>query len=140
MTHLRTRHLHVLLAMLAGPCFGGGTLRTEELGPLMAQHPDVRDALTSALVLSDSAYAEVRLGPHFTNLGGARVGPYTIRAIVRQTGRELELVLCTKIRFLDSNGLELPEGRLEEAARVDEQLTTAMLHELSPAHVGAACP
>jgi hypothetical protein len=105
----------------------GGTLSTAELGPLMGQMPEVRDFLRSSLRLSDSAYAEVRLGPDFINLSGARMGPYTIDA--KSDGAALVVVLCTKARFLDSKGHELPATRINQAASIAEKLTGVMLRQ-----------
>lgn len=121
----------ILLAALVIPklCAAGGTLGTDELDLLIGQMPVVRDLLSSSLRLSDSAFAEVRLGPDFKHLSGARIGPYTIQARSRKDGRVLLVVLCTKTRFLSATGQELPEARIEEAASIDETLTGVMLRQ-----------
>jgi hypothetical protein len=121
----------ILLVALIVPKLGiaGGTLSTVELGPLMGQMPEVRDFLRSSLRLSDSAYAEVRLGPDFINLSGARMGPYTIDAKSEKDGKPLVVVLCTKPRFLDSKGHELPATRINQAASIAEKLTGVMLRQ-----------
>jgi hypothetical protein len=121
----------ILLVALIVPklSIAGGTLSTVELGPLMGQMPEVRDFLRSSLRLSDSAYAEVRLGPDFINLSGARMGPYTIDAKSGKDGKLLVVVLCTKARFLDSKGHELPATRINQAASIAEKLTGVMLRQ-----------
>lgn len=107
----------------------GGTLGTDELRLLMGQMPEVRDFLRSSLRLSDSAFAEVRLGPDFINLSGARMGPYTIDAKSEKDGKPIVVVLCTRVRFLDSKGRELPETRIYQAASIEETLTGVMLRQ-----------
>lgn len=107
----------------------GGTLGTNELGRLMGQMPEVRDLLRSSLRLSESAYAEVRLGPDFINLSGTRTGPYTIDATSKKDGKHLLVVLCTSARFLDSKGRELPDARITEATSINEKLTGVMLRQ-----------
>lgn len=121
----------IFIAALLVPklCAAGGTLATNELNPLIGQMPVVRDLLSSSVRLSDSAFAEVRLGPHFKTLGGARMGPYTIQARSRRDGSALVVVLCTKARFLSSTGQELPEARIEEATSIEEKLTGVMLRQ-----------
>lgn len=94
----------------------------------------------SSLVLSDSAFAEIRPGPHFVHLGGARVGPYTIRATLKQSRREVEVILCTKARFLDEQGFELLEDRRMQATRIEEKLMTVMLKEPSTSPASPECP
>jgi hypothetical protein len=122
------------------PAFAGGTLGSAELDALLQQQPDVREFLASTLKFSDSAYAEVRLGAHFKNLGGARIGPYTIPAKSVKDGRAIEVVLCTKTRFLDRNGKEVTEPQIETATQIDEKLIAVLLR--SPQDNGSRplCP
>lgn len=121
----------ILLVALIVPklSIAGGTLGTDELDSLMGQMPGVRDFLRSSLHLSESAYAEIRLGPAFKKLSGARMGPYTIEAKSEKDGKALVVVLCTRARFLDSKGRELPETRIEQAVSIDEKLTGVMLRQ-----------
>lgn len=128
------------LALSASPGLAGGTLGTEELRPLLQQQPGVHEALTSSMNLAETAYAEVRLGSHFAHLGGARVGPYTIKATVRQSRKDIEVVLCTKARFLSRDGAELPTPGAENATRIDERLVTVILREPSTSAAGPGCP
>jgi hypothetical protein len=107
----------------------GGTLSTSELHPLMEQMPAVRDFLRSSLHLSESAYAEVRLGPEFRNLTGARMGPYMIDAKTTKDGTPLVVVLCTSVQFLDSKGRKLPDARIIQATSIEEKLTGVMLRQ-----------
>lgn len=127
------------LLSAAGLCAAGGTLGTEELEPLMAQKPNVYAAITSSLVLSESALAETRLGSHFPHLGGARIGPYTIRATT-QDGRSIEVVLCTSYRLLDGKGRPVSEAMLESAETIDERLEAVLIQELQSADRPPKCP
>jgi len=126
---MRATLLPFAALLVPGLSLAGGTLGTVELDSLLAQRPALRDFLRSTLRLSDSAFAEVRLGSHFTHLGGARLGPYTISATSLQGGKPIEVVLCTTARFLDRNGKDLPENRIEEATATRETLTGVMLRE-----------
>ena len=140
MTRSLCRLLQVLIAISAGPCLAGGTLDSKELEPLIRQQPTVREALLSSLVLSNSAYAELRLGSHFIHLGGARVGPYTIKATLKESHKEVEVILCTKARFLDDQGSELLEDKRMQATRIDEKLIIVILKEPSTIFASPECP
>jgi len=89
--------------------------------------------------LSDSAFAETRLGSHFVHLGGARVGPYTIRATAPDD-HEVDVVLCTTYRFLDEHGHVLPEGKMESATRIDERLEAVLLQDIQEEQGRPKCP
>jgi hypothetical protein len=132
----------VLLVGLLLPQFSmaGGTLGTDELEQLMSQKSEIRDFLRSSLQLSDSAYGEVRLGSHFKNLGGARIGPYTISAKSIKDGKPLLVVLCTKARFLDRKGRELSESRMTFATSIDEKLIAVMLLQKNEIESRPPCP
>jgi len=119
----------LVVLMFPGLSTAGGTLRTTELEVLMKQMPAVRDFLRSSLHFSDSAYAEVRLGPDFINLSGARTGPYTIDAKSVKDDTAIVIVLCTSTKFLDSKGRQLPEARITQAVSVEEKLTGVMLRQ-----------
>lgn len=134
------RFLLLSLALSASPVVAGGTLGTDELGSLLQQQPGVHEALTSSLNLAETAYAEVRLGSHFVHLGGARVGPYTIKATLKQSLKDIEVILCTKARFLGHDGSELSAPGSENAARIDEQLVTVMLREPAASAAKPGCP
>ena len=130
--------LPVVTGAVAGPCFAGATLGTNELEILLRQQPAVHEALESSIKLSETAYAETRLGPHFAHLGGARVGPYTVRGMLKQSHKEIELVLCTEADFIDAGGAKLTEAVFENAVRVEERLTAVVLRERSDPR--PACP
>lgn len=126
---MRLPLIFIVALMIPKLSIAGGTLGTDELSPLIAQMPVIRDLLYSSVILSDSAYAEVRLGPHFKKLGGARMGPYSIEAKSKKDGSTLVVILCTKVRFLSSSGKELPEARIEAAESIEEKLTGVMLRQ-----------
>jgi hypothetical protein len=118
----------------------GGTLETKELDGLISQKPQIREFIRSSLQLSDSAYSEIRLGPHFTHLGGARIGPYTIRAKSLKDGRPILVVLCTKASFIGHKGKALPESRMFYATSIDEKLTGIMLRQEDELDSRPLCP
>ncbi|MGZ5199168.1 MAG: hypothetical protein ACXWC4_05295 [Telluria sp.] len=138
-TQMRLKILLFVALIVPKLGIAGGTLGTNELSSLMAQMPEVRDFLRSSLRLSDSAYAEIRLGSDFIHLSGARMGPYSIDAKSQKSGKSLVVVLCTKARFLDSNGRELPETRMNQAVSIDEKLTGVMLRQEGDTEVWPPC-
>jgi hypothetical protein len=126
---MRLKSMFMLALIVPKLGIAGGTLGTDELGDLLAQMPAVRDLIHANLVLSESAFAQIRLGSHFKELGGARVGPYTIGATSKKDDGAVLVVLCTKARFLDKAGHEVPEARIEQAVSIDEKLTGVMLRQ-----------
>lgn len=124
---MRLHRLFIAALIVPKLCIAGGTLATARLDRLIGQMPAVQDLLSSSVHLSDSAYAEVRLGPHFKTLAGARIGPYTVQATSKKDGSALLVVLCTKTRFLNNTGQELAEARIEEAVSIDEKLNGVVL-------------
>jgi hypothetical protein len=128
-----------LLLCVTADSAAGGTLGTKELESLMAQKPNVRAALMSSLTLSESAFAETRLGSHFPHLEGARIGPYTIRA-TSQDGRNVEIVLCTTYRFLDGKGRAVANAAMETARSIDERLDAVLIQEPQSAERPPKCP
>lgn len=113
---------------------------TSELQGLLDQQPAVRDALLASVRLSDSAFGEVRFGSHFVHLGGMRAGPYTIRAMLKGSERELEVILCTTFRLLDRDGAELPEAQMEDAECIDDRLRYVVLREVTLPSLRPECP
>ena len=126
---MRIKPFIFVALMLPALARAGGTLSTNELEVLMKQMPGVRDFLRSSLRFSESAYAEVRLGPDFINLSGARTGPYTIDARSVKDDAPIVIVLCTSTKFLDSKGRQLPQTRITQAVSVEEKLTGVMLRQ-----------
>ncbi len=132
--------LLVAFALLPGTCLAGGTVRLEEVEPLLRQAPTVRALLMSSLDLDDTVIAAVRFGSHVGRLGGARVGPYTIHGRPKGSngGSALEIVLCTRARFFDESGKAI-ESEID-AVRVEERLTAVMLRESKSAPAIPTCP
>jgi hypothetical protein len=126
---MRLKTIFLLAFIVPKLSLAGGTLGTDELGPLLAQMPVVREFLRSSLRLSESAYSPIRLGPDFVHLSGARTGPYEIDATAINDGKPLVVVLCTSIRYLDSKGHELPGARINQAVSIEEKLTGVMLRQ-----------
>jgi hypothetical protein len=132
----------VALAVWAMPysTYAGGTIDLHELDSLLSEQPDATKALRSSLEFPATAWAEVRLGSHFKVLSGARMGPYSFKARVRSSNREVEVVLCTTGRFLDSKGEKLPDSQMFEAARLEEHLVTLLLRDVSTTRGAPSCP
>jgi hypothetical protein len=131
----------VLLIALLLPKLGvaGGSIGPNQMDVLMAQMPEIREFLRSTLMLSDGAYAEIRLGPSFMHLSGAQVGPYQIEATSLKDGKPLLVVLCTKSRFLDAKGRELPGNRIEQAVRIEEKLEGVLLRKAGNVNASSLC-
>ena len=119
----------VLVLGVAQGAAAGGTLGTEELDPLLAQKPVLRAALLGAFNLSESAFGAVRLGHHFPNLSGRRLGPYFILATAKQSHEPVQIVLCTSYAFIGNQGQVLSEAEQESASAVSETLVSVMLVE-----------
>jgi hypothetical protein len=132
--------LALALAIVPGVTLSQGTVKLADLDTLLRQKPQIHAFLTSAYTLDPSATAAVRFGPQFKNLGGARMGPYTIRARPKtpRNAAALEIVLCTEARFFDASGKETSDQF--GAARVEERLAAMMLREAGSKPAIPSCP
>jgi hypothetical protein len=134
------------LACLAGApaARAGGTLPFAELLPLLRGKPQLGGVLLQAYRLPTSAFATVRLGPHFTHLAGRRLGPYLFEArpLDPATGGAVLISLCTQPQFLDRAGRPLPAGEDPpiEASDVREDLTAIVIREPAAISAGPGCP
>jgi hypothetical protein len=142
MISFRNCRLLVVLALWARPysTYAGVTIDLHELDSLFSEQPEATKGLRFTLEFPAVAWAEVRLGSHFKALGGARMGPYSFKARVRSSNREVEVVLCTSGRFLNSKGEELPESQMFEAARLEEHLVTLLLRDVPTTRGAPSCP
>lgn len=129
----------LLLGLVVTPAWAGGSLGTDDLAPLLRQRPKEMAAIRAEYELSDAAFAWVRLGPHFPHLAGERVGPYQVKVHRRaaQESHERILWICTKARYLDSRGRELPERAIFDAVRVKETITAIRVQD---ANAPQSCP
>ena len=139
------RHLLVALMLLAAPAAqAGGTLAVDELMPLLRAKPGLGGFLLQAFRLPSSAFAVVRLGSHFTHLGGRRLGPYVFEATPQDPAAPgpLLISLCTRHQFLDRSGAPLPDSDDPpvEAAMVREELVAIVVREPSAIASGSGCP
>lgn len=130
----------VACVLLPVKSHGGGTVDLADVDPLLRQAPAVRSALVSSLDLANTATAAVRFGPQFTHLGGARMGPYIIRARPKGStgGDTLEVVVCTRARLLDASGKATESA--SDAVRVEEHVTVVMLRVLNAVPAIPTCP
>ena len=98
--------------------------------------------LSSSLVFPGTAFAEVRFGSHFKHLSGERMGPYTFVAkpTAPSAGSEIEIIVCTDVRFLDKSGEHLPGSRIEDAVRLEEKLASVQVRDRRDAAGSPVCP
>ena len=116
----------------AGEAVAGGTVDFAVVEQLLREQPATYNWLSSTLIFPPSAFAEVRFGSHFASLGGGRAGPYSFVAQRRGSSERagVEVALCTKVRFLDAKGEELPNDSIETAARIDEHLVAVLVRDV----------
>lgn len=112
-------------------CSAGGSVEFKVVDQLIRQQPITYSWLSASLVLPDIAFAEVRFGSHFKYLGGGRTGPYTFMAKPRasRSNGEIEVIICTNIRFLDKSGKQLPDSEIEDAVRLEETLALVQVRD-----------
>jgi len=123
----------LVAALVPVTCLAGGSVGLDEVDRLLDRTPHIKQALLGSLQPTGSAYAEVRLGPQFKNLGGHRLGPYSFQARPKGKGGGgvIYVTLCTTYRFVDRLGKPLPQGSDGEfdATQVREQVTAIVLRE-----------
>lgn len=127
-------------AVVPGFCVAAGTVSFSAIAPLLAQKPQIREFLRSSLDMDQTVTAAVRFGRHFKYLGGARMGPYIIRARPKtpQNAAPIEVVLCTDAKFFDGSGK--PTRDKANAARFAETLTVVMLRDADASPAIPSCP
>jgi hypothetical protein len=137
------RLLPGIIGLLAsGLCSAGGSVEFKVVDQLIRQQPSTYRWLSSTLVFPDTAFAEVRFGPHFKHLSGERMGPYTFvaRPMASSAGSEIEIIVCTDAHFIDKSGEHLAESRIAEAARLEEKLASVQVRDRRDAAGSPACP
>lgn len=130
------------LTLVPQTCNAGGTVDFAHVDRLLQQRPEIRSILLQTLTMPSGAYAQVRLGPQFENLGGARLGPYTFDASPKdRKGPSVQVTLCTTPLLLDSSGNTLSSGedRYFSATRVRE-LVSAVVLRAAGTSAAATCP
>ena len=130
------------LMLLPAICRAGATVGFGQVDHLLQQEPEIRAVLLQSLVMPTSAFAQIRLGPHFMHLGGHRLGPYTFQASPKgKAGAPVLVTLCTSSLLLDSSGKVLPAGTDQEfsATQVRELLNAVVLRDAGVSSA-AACP
>lgn len=123
--------LAIGLGLLAEGSWAGASLEFAPVEKLLAEQPATYQWLRATLQFPDSAWAEVRLGRQFAHLGGYRLGPYSFLASRRDgTGpAEIEVIVCTRQRFLDAAGRTLSTTRQESAGAVEEHLDSVIVRD-----------
>ncbi len=126
----------------SGLCGAGGSVEFKVVDQLIRQQPVIYGWLRSSLVLPDTAFAEVRFGSHFKHLSGGRMGPYTFMAKpIRSTSNgEIEVIVCTHVRFLGESGKELADSEIEDAVRLEETLASVQVRDKRRDRGSPTCP
>ena len=139
---MRSVFLVAVLMLLPAAVRAGGSVDFARMDRLLQQKPDIRAVLVQSLVMPDSAFAQIRLGPHFQHLGGERLGPYTFEAWPRSgTGLPVLVTLCTSYRLLDAAGEPIPEGTDQALAATEvRELLDAVVIRDAGASSAADCP
>ena len=139
---MRSAPFFLALMLLPAICKAGGTVEFDRVDRLLQQKPEIRSVLLRSLAMPGSAFAQVRLGPHFQSLSAERLGPYTFQASPKdKVGLPILVTLCTSALFLDSSGRVLPTGGGQEfaATQVRELLNAVVLRDAGVSSA-AACP
>ena len=134
--------LGVVGLVASGLCSAGGSVEFKVVDQLIRQQPTIYSWLSSSLVLPDTAFAEVRFGPHFKHLGGGRMGPYTFMAkpIASSSISEIEIIICTNARFFDKSGKQLLDSNIEDAVRLEEKLASVQVRDKRGDVGSPVCP
>lgn len=106
------------------PAYAGGSVDFSDVRHLLGQKPEFASAVSS-LKVEESGFAEVVINFKQLHLGGQRLGPYIFN-VKSNAGRKLELLLCTKPFFKDSNG---HATNFFDASEVTEHLKAIILRE-----------
>ncbi|MFT5465118.1 MAG: hypothetical protein ACI8UO_000204 [Verrucomicrobiales bacterium] len=138
MSAARFSLLSVLALLIPSLASAGGSCTWEDAERILAQAPKIRDHLKATLEIEEIGSA-TRLGRHFENLGGARIGPYVFEAKPKDAsgGAQFNLVIETAYTFLDGAGSEIADdGEPEKADDVKEKFLSARLEAISSAAGG----
>ena len=59
------------------------------------------------------------------------MGPYTFmaRPWASSSASEIEIIVCTGVRFLYKYGKQLPDSEIEDAMRLEEKLTSVQVRD-----------
>ncbi len=126
-----------LWVVSAQPVCAAGSLAFEEVRHLIPE--PVLKHLESAYTI-DPVGAATRLGRHYTELGGSRIGPYHFRATAKKNADLVfELTLQTDVAFLDTAGKVTDDP--EAAASVREVLLSCdLVLNVAPADAATPAP
>ena len=134
----------MLCVCIPSICNAGGTLDEREIHELLEQKPQLREFILQTFDMPKGAWAEVRLGSHFTHLGGKRLGPYTIRVTPKGSSSlsPVVITLCTSYQFLNRSGKVVKADSDEEfkATDVAEKLISVQLRQASEVNMRPSCP
>lgn len=115
-----------------------------ELLELLKQKPQIREFILQSFDMSHGAWGAIRLGSHYTHLGGKRLGPFTIQLALKgsTTVSPVILTLCTTNTFYGKSGRAIAEGSDAEfqAVRVEEKLVSVQLRQASEVNDEPICP
>ncbi|MEM7012385.1 MAG: hypothetical protein AAF585_12980 [Verrucomicrobiota bacterium] len=121
MSVFRSLTLLLLILTLPARMIAGGSVTWDDANRILGQNSQLQKFVNSTLDIPEQGSA-TRLGKHFENLGGARVGPYVfdVKPKGADGGAQLQLTIETEMTFVDAVGEPLNEDddfRLAEDVR-----------------------
>ncbi|MEO0446359.1 MAG: hypothetical protein AAF191_09830 [Verrucomicrobiota bacterium] len=100
-----------------------GSCHWDDGRALLEQAPAMLEYVEQSLDVESFGFA-LRLGPHFPDLSGTRVAPYTFRAQSKfNEDHWFELVLEADLTFFDAQGAAIETGDPEEATQIRQAFT-----------------
>jgi len=126
-----------LLLIPVQPVGAAGSVAFEEVRHLI---PDVVLEHLESTYAIDPTGSAIRLGRHYTELGGARVGPYHFRAVAANNAALVfALVVQTDVAFLDNGGKATDDP--EAAVSIREVLLSCdLIFNAAPAQIVTPAP
>ncbi|MCP5535348.1 MAG: hypothetical protein H7A51_03835 [Akkermansiaceae bacterium] len=105
------------------PCWAGGSVSfADDVKPLLDQQPALKKLILDTFEVSNIGVG-VRLGRHFTELGGARIAPYEFEATSKVSGKKFLLTIHCKTVFVLANGKEAGEDEIFSATETRQTFT-----------------
>jgi len=120
--------------------FAEGSCTWEDAKVIVEQSPALLAHLEETLEIADTGFA-LRLGPHYTDLSGQRVAPYTFQAVSKtEAATPLELVVEAELIFFDQAGNPVPSGEAARAHQVRQVLRGVRLRAPSEENAAEESP
>ena len=92
---------------------------------MLNERPLFRQFILESLRVEDGGLATRISEQASPRLGGSRVGPYEFKALWRRPEGDIPvtLIIDTEIKFYDSAGKQIQDGRIRRAVRLQESLS-----------------